>query len=111
MTPVLPLEISRKINIFLRPVEGFRIKEGQYHQCSFIYVIYITNVIENKNNLIIKGYKIFDENETSFFEIITDKPRNKFVDFVYDEGYEDIDNITGDIVLEKETLINNYMIH
>ena len=51
------------------------------------------------------------KNETSFFEIITDKPRNKFVDFAYDEGYEDIDNITGDIVLEKETLINNYMIH
>ena len=115
MTPVLPLEISRKINNFLRPVEGFRIKAGQYHQCSFLYIVYITEVIENKNKLIIKGYKIFDkeedQEENSFFEIITDKLQNKYVDFVYDEGYEHIDNITGDIVLEKETLINNYMIH
>ena len=111
MTPVLPLEISRKINNFLRPVEGFRLKAGQYHQCSFLYIVYITEVIENKNKLIIKGYKIFDEDENSFFEIITNKPKNRFVDFVYDEGYEDIDNITGDIVLEKETLMYNYMIH
>ena len=47
MTPVLPLEISRKINIFLRPVEGFRLEAGQYHQCSFRYLIYITKVREN----------------------------------------------------------------
>ena len=44
----LPLEISNKINNFLRPVEGFRIKEGQYHQCSFRYLIYITKVREKQ---------------------------------------------------------------
>ena len=75
MTPVLPLEISRKINNFLRPVEGFRLEAGQYHQCSFLYIVYITEVIENKNKLIIKGYKIFDDNEISVFEIITNKPK------------------------------------
>ena len=79
MTPLLPLEISRKINIFLRPVEGFRLEAGQYHQCSFRYLIYITKVRENKNNLIIQGYRIFDENEILGFQIITDKPKNKFI--------------------------------
>ena len=102
----LPLEISNKINNFLRPVEGFRIKEGQYHQCSFRYVIYITKVRENKNNLILQGYRIFDENEILGFQIITDKPKNEFIDFVYDEGDNDINSITGAIVLEKETLIS-----
>ena len=106
MTPVLPLEISTKINIFLRPVEGFRLKEGQYHQCSFRYLIYITKVRENKNNLIIQGYRIFDENEILGFQIITDKPKNQFIDFVYDEGDNDINSITGAIVLEKDTLIS-----
>ena len=90
----------------LRPVEGFRLKEGQYHQCSFRYLIYITKVRENKSNLIIQGYRIFDENEILGFQIITDKPTNKLIDFAYDEGDNDINNITGAIVLEKETLIS-----
>ena len=106
MTPVLLLELSTKINSFLRPVEGFRLKEGQYHQCSFRYLTYITKVRENNNNLIIQGYRIFDENEILGFQIITDKPKNKFIDFVYDEGDNDINSITGAIVLEKETLIS-----
>ena len=106
MTPLLPLEISTKINNFLRPVEGFRLMEGQYHQCSFRYVIYITKVRENKKNLIIQGYRIFDENEILGFQIVTDKPKNKFIDFEYSEGDNNINSITGAIVLEKDTLIS-----
>ena len=103
MTPVLLLEISTKINIFLRPVEGFRLEAGQYHQCSFRYLIYITKVRENKKNLIIQGYRILDENVILGFQIVTDKPQ-KNIDFVYDEGDSTINSITGAIVLEKDTL-------
>ena len=85
---------------------GFRLEAGQYHQCSFRYLIYITKVRENKNNLIIQGYRIFDENEILGFQIITDKPKNKFVDFEYDEGDNDINSITEAIVLERDTLIS-----
>ena len=106
MTPVLPLEISTKINNLLRPKEGFRLEAGQYHQCSFRYLIYISKVREYKNNLIIQGYRIFDENEILGFQIVTDKPKNKFVDFEYDEGDNNINSITGAIVLEKDTLIS-----
>ena len=102
----LPLEISNKINNFLRPVEGFRIKEGQYHQCSFRYPIYITKVRENKKSLIIQGYRIFDENEILGFQIVTDKPKNEFIDFEYSEGDNNTNSITGAIVLEKDTLIS-----
>ena len=84
----LPLEISKKRNISLRPVkEGFRIKEGQYYQCSYKYIFYITDVREEllKKEIIIQGYRIFDEEEILGFLIIADKPENKFKDFVYQE--------------------------
>ena len=84
MTPVLPLEISTKINNFLRPIkEGFRVQEGQYHQCNPNYVIYIADVQNEllENKIIIRGYRIFNNEEGLRFLILADKQNNKFKDF------------------------------
>jgi len=95
----MPDPLSRKIQDFLRPVEGFRIKENDlYKNNKYIIKIYS---ISQHTEIIIHGARIFEgDDETkqteeeaknwaynggwgNKFIITLPKPKNKFCDMVY----------------------------
>ena len=68
----------------MRPIkEGFRIQEGQDHQCNPNYVVYITDVQNEllENKIIIRGYRVFKNEEGLSFLILADKQNKKNKDF------------------------------
>ena len=81
----LPLEISNKIQSFLRPVEGFKISANQQFKMNncIIKIDYI-RCDTNDNEYLIKGARMFQNDaEECEFLISIPKPKNKYYDMEY----------------------------
>jgi hypothetical protein len=99
----LPLEISAEIQNFIRPVEGFRITEGQYYNMDNHNAIIIHNVVYTKNKVIVRGGRLI-KNELCGFCIHVKKTSNKYHDMRYPEDNDGNTFFSG-IVLSKNNLI------
>lgn len=79
---LLPLELSNKIQDYIRPTEGFKIKEGQHYNINDEYTIFITNVEYKKNKIIVRGGRLLN-NEFCGFCLFLKKQLNKYHDMAY----------------------------
>jgi hypothetical protein len=101
---LLPLEISKDIQNFLRPVEGFEIKKGQrFALCGDDYII-INDVrhMKNKNVIFIQGDRVIT-NKFYAFNISINKPLNKFHNMSFPN--DTFDFCFDDIIINKDNLI------
>ena len=94
----MPLELSKKIQSFLKPKEGFRIEAGQTFKIKD-YIIKINNAYINKGAYFIWGARIFthkgEPDEVCGF--CTSCP-------IFGK-FEDMEYRKGNILLNKKTLI------
>ena len=88
----MPDHLSKKIQDYLRPVEGFRIHAGDYYKMDdCIIKIFKINWIKNENKFYISGARWMPGTEEPIdrggwdigFGISIPKPKNKFCDHIY----------------------------
>ena len=84
----MPDHLARKIQDYLRPVEGFRIKAGDYYKMgNCIIKISLIKWIKSENYFYISGARCIEGTEEPIdgygFGITIPKPKNKFCDHIY----------------------------
>ena len=81
----LPLEISNKIQSFLRPIEGFKISANQkFKMNNCIIKIYYIRFDTNDNKYYIKGARMFQNGAEECESLISiPKPKNIYHDMQY----------------------------
>lgn len=99
---MLPIELSNKIQDYIRPGEGFKIREGQHYRMNNEYNVVITNVQYKKNKIIVRGGRLLND-EFCGFCIFLKKPENRYCDMMYPEN--SFGSSMKWIVLNKNNLI------